>query len=124
MSASPRQVSAIKGHRRRGGELQYSVAYEGEKGTKGHWVPASELQCQDLIDAYEEARKGEPRKVVEIYGLVKAQTPSFVVKLSDSPKPQIVTRAFLHKHAQKLLLDFYEKNLTFLQPKKEEEANE
>ena len=122
MSTSEPKVAVIKGHRKRGGELQYSVQYEGEKGSKCHWIAASDLKCQDVIDAYEESRRGEPRKVVEIFGLARTTSMSFVVRFSDTPKPEIVTRGFMHKHAQKLLLEFYEKHFSFIEQKRADDT--
>ena len=116
-------VVGIKAHRRRAGELQYSVTYEGEKGEKGHWVPASELDCKDLIESYEQNKKsqtkpaGEQKKIVEILGLVDSDVEpfGFIVQFSDSGKLHIATRPYVHKHAAKLLVDYYEKHLVFVE---------
>lgn len=115
----PRKIVAIKNRRRKGGELQYSVVYDGEQAAKGHWLPASQLTCTDLIEAFEQNRStqkpAEPKQPVEIVGIVDHEVEpfSFIVKFAGSTKPKMVTRGFLHKHAPQLLLDFYERNLQF-----------
>lgn len=115
----PRKIVAIKNRRRKGGELQYSVVYDGEQATKGHWLPASQLTCTDLIEAFEQNRStqkpAEPKQPVEIVGIVDHEVEpfGFIVKFAGSTKPKMVTRGFLHKHAPQLLIEFYERNLQF-----------
>lgn len=142
-------IVSIKGGRKKAGEQQYCVIYEGESGEKGHWFREIDLDCKDLIEAYEQSRKeakdeakreakkkaveeGAPvgsKKVVEIFGVVSDEMDSYVVKVQGSAAPQIVSRSFLHKHAAKLLLEFYEKNIHWdeiaeKQPNIEEVQNE
>jgi hypothetical protein len=57
---------------------------------------------------------------VEIIGLI-SDGSAYAVRLGDASKPQVVTRAYLHKHALEALLDWYEANLVFT-PKARKEA--
>ena len=114
---APRKIIAIKNRRTKAGELQYSVIYDGEQGSKGHWFPATQLKCTDLIEAFEQNRAtNKPdKRPEEIIGLVDQNVDafSFIVRYAGSVKPKVVSRSFLHKHAPQLLLEFYERNIVF-----------
>lgn len=128
-------IASIKGGRKKAGEQYYCVVYEGQSSDKGHWFREVDLDCKDLIQAYEQSRimakveakeakkkqaevDGVPatknKKVVEIYGFVAERPDSFLVKFSGSAKPEIVSKSFLYSHAAKLLLTFYENHIQWL----------
>jgi hypothetical protein len=120
-SHRPRTVAEIKANRTKKGVLQYRVVFADSKSDSGHWIPAADLDCPDLIAKYE-ATRGSADSDIQITGLVKDYpVPAYVVRMGSSSKPQIVTRSYLHKHAIVALLNWYESHLSFL-PKAEAPA--
>jgi hypothetical protein len=79
------------------------------------------LPCNDLINQYNYDRAAQQdiplsgRRVAEILGVcMNALEMMYVVRFEDGGTPQPVSRAFIMRHCAKLLLAYYEKNLTFL----------
>jgi hypothetical protein len=120
---SPKVVVEIKNRRRKKGDVQYLVVYEGDKSDRGHWVSLDELNCPGMIQQYEtrvawpkaEPPSAEKRKVTEILGLTRGPDEIlYVVRFNNGPREKLVRKGFLHKHCSKLLLSFYESNLRFM----------
>jgi hypothetical protein len=116
---SRKTVSQVADRRHKRGVLEYKVFY-GENGPgRPRWVPAEELDCADLIQAYEEARERDKaafaeRKVFQIVGIVPSHfRPRYAVLFDQSSKPEIVSREYLHKTCPELLLEWYESHLAF-----------
>jgi hypothetical protein len=118
-----RAIKRIKKSRVKEGQNEYLVVYEGDEKEKGTWLPEARIDPQHL-SAFQEKRRTKPaaedgvprppgpRVIKEIRGVIpEGDTWRFVVRFSDSPKDESVSRADMRSTYPKQLVRFYETHL-------------
>jgi hypothetical protein len=123
-AGSPRRaVKQIKKSRTKDGQTEYLVVYEGAEAANAVWIPEAKVDPPALLDAFREKRGSKPnpsaasrppgtRQLKEIRGVIpEGDSWKFVVRFSDSPKDEAVSRADMRASYPKQLAKFYEAHL-------------